>query len=456
MPQQTQQVWEETLSKIQGRVSGRQFETWFRRMHPVDIGADSLVLGIPAAFYREWIEKHYLTILQQALNETFGRDVKISFVVDAPQHKQLSFDWQARSHESALQQEAPLTTEIDIFEPLQLNDKYVFEDFVVGPSNRLAHAAAVAVSESPGRTYNPLFIQGSVGPGKTHLLQAICHAVRRRDPSVRILMLPCEAFVNKFIAAVQQGSTMDFRNRCRSADMLVIDDVHFLANKERTQEEFFHTFNALYNAQKQIVLSSDCAPHEIPTLEERVVSRFKWGMVANIEPPCFETRAAIARKKAHERGRELPNEVALYLAENIETNIRELEGAVVKIIGYASLINKEISMETAKEALRDVLQRGRRVRMEDVRNAVLEYYKIKPSDLKSRSRSKSVAFPRQVCMYLARKHTNCSLEEIGSFLGGRDHTTVLYAEEKISQEYQKNPQVKHDINLLSKKLTQGA
>ncbi len=424
----------------------------------MSIDDDSLVLGIPAAFYREWIERYYLSILKDALKDTLGRETTISFVVDTPQHRQLSFNWQSAGKDaggdsSSLREVRP--SGADIFEPLQLNDRYVFEDFIVGPSNRLAYAAAVAVAEAPGKVYNPLFIQGSVGLGKTHLLQAVCHLILERDLGTRILFMSCEGFVNKFISAVERGSTTVFREQCRSADLLVIDDIHFLANKERTQEEFFHTFNALYNAQKQIVLSSDCSPNDIPTLQERVVSRFKWGMVASIEQPSFETRVAIAKRKARQRNRELPNEVANYLAEKIETNIRELEGAVIKIIGYASLMNREINLEITQEALRDLLGHSRRIRMEDIRDAVVEYYKVKPADILSRKRSKSVAFPRQVCMYLSRRLTDCSLEEIGNFLGGRDHSTVLYAEEKIGKEYEQASQIRHDIDLLSQKVLRG-
>lgn len=444
---------------IQQQVNGRQFETWFRRMHLVEMSEGLLVLGIPAAFYREWIEKHYQPILQKALSEAVGREVRTSFVVDAPKHKQLNFDWRSAPQDPESEEqppdEIPRAEAGAFFERPRLNERYVFGDFIVGPSNRLAYAASVAVAESPGKVYNPLFIQGSVGLGKTHLLQAICHSVFQRDAGAKMLFMSCEDFVNKFIAALERGDVLSFREQCRSADLLVIDDIHFLANKERTQEEFFHTFNSLYNAQKQIVLSSDCGPGEIPTLEERVVSRFRWGMVASIEAPSFETRVAIAKRKATRRGRELPGEVANYLAENFEANIRELEGAVIKIIGYASLMNRQIDLEISKEALRDVLQRSRRVRMEDIRDAVVEYYKMKTGDLVSRKRSKSVAFPRQVCMYLARQLTDCSLEEIGGFLGGRDHTTVLYAEEKIRKGILETPQIKHDVDFLSRKVTRG-
>lgn len=458
MPQETEQIWQGVLAGIKARVNGRQFETWFCRMRLLEADERSAVIGIPAAFYREWIEKHYMPLLQKSLNEALGREVKIVFRVDVQQHKQLSFDWRAEATEAVegtegLEEGPAVET---IFEPLRLNDRFVFEDFVVGPSNRLAYAASVAVAGSPGKVYNPLFIQGAVGLGKTHLLQAICHAVLKREPEARILFLSCEDFVNRFILAIERNDVLAFREHCRSVDLLAIDDIHFLANKEHTQEEFFHTFNTLYNAQKQIVLSSDCLPNDMTAMEERVVSRFKWGMVANIEAPSFETRMAIAKRKASRRGRELPGDVLQYIAENIETNIREIEGAVIKIIGYASLMNKPVDLAITKEALRDVLRRNRRVRIEDIRDAVVEYYKIKAADLVSRNRSKSVAFPRQVCMYLARQLTDCSLQEIGAFLGGRDHTTVLYAEDKIKQDCEAAPEIKKDIEALSRKISRGA
>jgi chromosomal replication initiator protein len=317
---------------------------------------------------------------------------------------------------------------------IDLNGRFQFDHFVVGPCNRLAHAAAVGVSERPGTLYNPFFLHGSVGLGKTHLQQALCHALLERDPGTRILYLSCETFVNHFIGALENGDLQKFRNKYRSIDVLVVDDIHLLANKERTQEEFFHTFNTLYNAGKQIVLSSDSPPKEIPTLQERLVSRFKWGLVAEIEKPCYETRMAILKRKSKDRGQELPDEVARVLAERIDTNIRELEGAVTKLIGYAGLCGKPLDVELATECLRDVFSvRRTQPTMDDILKVVTEHFGVKLSDLQSRKRTNAIAFPRQVGMYLARRLTRLSLEEIGGYFGGRDHSTVIHAVQKLTR-----------------------
>lgn len=326
---------------------------------------------------------------------------------------------------------------------VQLNPKYRFDNYVVGPCNRFGHAAAQGVAESPGKAYNPLFLHGNVGLGKTHLLQSMCHALLEKRPGFRILYLSCETFVNHFIGALEDGNLSAFRHKYRNVDMLVVDDIHMLANKERTQEEFFHTFNTLYNASKQIVLSSDSPPKEIPTLQERLVSRFKWGLVTEVEKPCYETRMAILKRKSKDRGRELPDEVAGLLAEHIDTNIRELEGAVNRLQGYASLSGQAISADLAREVLRDVFTVTRREpSLEEVVRVVTTHFNVKLTDLQSRKRTNAIAYPRQVAQYLARKITRHSLEEIGGFFGGRDHSTVLYAVEKIDRMSKQDPAVR--------------
>ena len=314
-----------------------------------------------------------------------------------------------------------------------LNRTYTFDQFVVGPCNRLSHAAALAVADTPGLAYNPLFIHGNVGLGKTHLLQAICHETRRKDPNARVLYLSCEDFTNRFIHAVQLGRLDDFREFHRSADVLVIDDIQFFANKEKTQDEFFHTFNALYNANRQIIISSDRLPSHIPTIEERLVSRFRWGFVAEMVVPCFETRTAIVRRKAKLRQIDLPDDVAYCIAERVDTNIRELEGAVVKVLGVASITEREITVELAKEALRGVvMQRTRQITVSEIMGLVTSEFSISARDLTGKKRTHAISLPRQICMYLCRLHTGLSLEEIGKYFGGRDHTTVLYAVNKIA------------------------
>jgi chromosomal replication initiator protein len=342
----------------------------------------------------------------------------------------------------------------DSEQPLLLNPDYTFENFVTGPCNRLPHAAAVAVGEQPGKAYNPLFIHGGVGLGKTHLLQAVCSKVLERDPDARILYLSCDSFINQFINAIETGEMNQFRFRYRQVDVLVIDDIHFLAGRDRTQEEFFHTFNTLYQNHKQIILSADCPPSEIPELEERLVSRFNWGLVARIEKPCYETRVAILKKKARMRGLELPDDVVCYIAAKVENNTRELEGAITKVQGMGLLQNGVIDLELAKAALGDTATaEQRRVTIQMIFDAVTKYYNVRLSDLQSKKRHKSIAFPRQVCMYLARRHTRYSLEEIGGYFGGRDHTTVLHAVRTVDGDCKEDREIAKQLTHLETQLT---
>jgi chromosomal replication initiator protein len=339
-------------------------------------------------------------------------------------------------------------------QPLALNPDYVFENFVTGPCNRLPHAASLAVSEQPGQAgYNPLFIHGGVGLGKTHLLQAVCQTVLARLPEARILYLSCDSFINQFIDAVESGEMNQFRFRYRNVDVLVIDDIHFLRGRERTQEEFFHTFNTLYQGHKQIILSADCPPSEIPELEERLVSRFNWGLVARIEKPCYETRVAILQKKARLRGFQLPDDVVRYVASRVEKNTRELEGAITKLQGMVRLLDGEINLEIVKTALGDSGSSDqRRVTIQQILDNVTKYYNVRLPDLQSKRRHKSIAFPRQVCMYLARKFTRYSLEEIGAYFGGRDHTTVMHAVKTVGRDVQDDREVAKQITHLETQL----
>jgi chromosomal replication initiator protein len=338
-------------------------------------------------------------------------------------------------------------------QPLLLNPDYTFENFVVGPCNRLPHAASVAVSDSAGKAYNPLFIHGGVGLGKTHLLQAVCQAVLARNNDFRILYLSCDSFINQFIQAVQHGDMNQFRYRYRHADVLVIDDIHFLRGHDRTQEEFFHTFNTLYQSNKQIILSADAPPSDIPELEERLVSRFNWGLVARIERPCYETRVAILQKKARLRGMELPDDVICYVASKVESNTRELEGAITKIQGMAMIQAGHIDMELAKAALGEsTTAEQRRITIQQILDAVTTYYNVRLSDLQSKKRHKSIAFPRQVCMYLARKHTRYSLEEIGGYFGGRDHTTVLHAVRTVDKDIKDEADIAEQLQHIQNQL----
>jgi len=338
--------------------------------------------------------------------------------------------------------------------PLPLNPDYTFDQFVTGPCNRLAHAASLAVSEQPGKAYNPLFIHGGVGLGKTHLLQAVCQKVLERQTDARILYLSCDSFTNQFINAVEQGVMNEFRNRYRHVDLLVIDDIHFLAGHPRTQEEFFHTFNTLYQNHKQIILSADCPPSEIPELEDRLVSRFNWGLVARIEKPCYETRIAILQKKSRMRGLQLPDDVLCYIAGRVENNTRELEGSILKVQGLASINGGKIDMDIAKAALGDLAgPEQRRITIQQILDAVTKFYNVKISDLQSKKRHKSIAFPRQVCMFLARRHTRYSLEEIGGYFGGRDHTTVMHAVRTVDSDTKEDREVAGQLQQLEGQLT---
>ena len=351
----------------------------------------------------------------------------------------------------------PAPAEALFDEQIVLSPDYVFDSFVVGPNNRLAHAAAQAVAQKPGRAYNPFFVHGGVGMGKTHLLQALCQDMLARNPSARIVYISCSTFMDVFHEAVRAGRMLEFRHRFRSADMLVIDDIHFLSKHEQTQEEFFHTFNALYQSGRQVVLSSDAAPSEIPDLEERLVSRFNSGLVARIDRPAYETRVAILRAKAALHDLTLPDEVPAYVAARIDSNIRELEGALARLRGVAMAMGTPITLDLAKQALAD----GRPAEgtgtagqptIQQIIEAVTRYYDIKLSDLMSKRRHKSVALPRQVCMWLARKHTRFSLEEIGGYFGGRDHTTVMHAVRTVGSKAAADPALSSDVARIEQSL----
>lgn len=338
-------------------------------------------------------------------------------------------------------------------EQLRLNPNYTFDNFVVAPSNRLAHAACVAVCDAPGMAYNPLFLHGTVGLGKSHLLQATCHRMLQRRPETNILYLSCESFVNQFIGSVERGELEQFRYRYRHVDVLVIDDINFLADRDRTQEEFFHTFNTLYQSQRQVILSSDLPPQNIPNLQERLVSRFKWGLVARLDKPGFETRVAIVSKKARIRGTILPDEVVSFIARVVDTNVRELEGAVVRVSAQADLTGEPLTVELARRVLADVItQPLREITVPQIIDAVVKRYNVKVSDLQGKRRNQSVSLPRQLSMYLARRMTNLSLEEIGGYFGGRDHTTVLHAERKIEEMLRTDKSLKGALQALEQEI----
>ena len=338
---------------------------------------------------------------------------------------------------------------------VKLHPDYIFDNFVVGPSNRLAHASCVAVSQSPGNTYNPLFLYGNSGLGKTHLLHAVCSETRHKDPGTVIQFLSCENFINLFISSIEEGSITSFHSQFRTVDMLVIDDIQFLSEREQSQEEFFHTFNALYNNGKQIILSADSSPSEIPALEKRLTSRFNWGLVSRMDPPGYETRVAIVQKKAHLRGLDISKNIAEYIAEKMQANIRELEGALTTICAVANTTGEPVSLELAQTALEDQVESARKhINISDIIEVVTKHFDVRLGDLQSKKRSQSIATPRQICMYLARNLTKHSLEEIGGHLGGRDHTTVMHACSKISQLQGSEPQMSRTLEELTRQITQ--
>jgi chromosomal replication initiator protein len=456
-PTECAQLWPQFREALRAIVQREQFETWFRRAELRGIDDQVIVLAVQNHFTRDWLSNHYTDALEQAARAIPGNPRAIEIVVDPELTVLAAAPASAKS--DSVPQPGQATTRPGSAPPpsvgglmhgklmhasdVDLNPHYRFDNFVVGPCNRFAHAAAVGVSESPGKAYNPFFLHGSVGLGKTHLLQSLCYSLLGRSDGMRILYLSCETFVNHFISALENGDLDTFRNKYRNVDVLVVDDIHMLANKERTQEEFFHTFNTLYNASKQIVLSSDSSPKEIPTLQDRLVSRFKWGLVTEIEPACYETRMAILKRKSRERGHELPDDVARLVAEHVDTNIRELEGAVTRVLGYASLSSQAVTTDLARNVLRDVfrVQRGQ-PSMDDILRVVTSHFSVKLSELQSKKRTKAIAFPRQIGMYLVRKITRHSLEEIGGFFGGRDHSTVLYAIDRIKVQMKEDERLR--------------
>jgi chromosomal replication initiator protein len=394
---------------------------------------------VPGPEEQEYCSRHATRLFTEAAQAATGRLVGVCFLTEA----------QAEQEQGSY--EADESRPLD--ETVRLSDDYSFHNFVTGPCNRLAHAACVAVSESPGQAYNPLFIHGDVGLGKTHLLQATSQEISRNEGGCNICFLSCETFVNHFIEAVGNGQLHDFRYRYRHADVLVIDDIQFLSDHEQTQEEFFHTFNTLYQDHKQLILSSDRGPDELKDLEHRLISRFNWGLVARIDRPSYETRVAIVNKKAAARGIELPEDVSCFIASKVESNTRELEGAISKVAMLAKVSDEPISLRVAEEALGGARpDRQREVTIEDILKVVTSRYSVRLADLQSRKRSRSIALPRQICMYLARTLTRHSLEEIGGYFGGRDHTTVMHANRTIETMREKDVQFQASLDRLTEEV----
>jgi chromosomal replication initiator protein len=435
----TGNIWDQVLARIETKVNRHSFYTWFKPTSFVSDDGATVLVRVPNPLFRDWLSKHYSAVLDEALTDVARPGAVLTFVTDEA----------APVRPEALEPPSQLDSDVPDTQPGGLAPRYSFDTYIVGPSNQFAHAACRAVAEAPSRSYNPLFIYGGVGLGKTHLMHAIGHYVLNHLRNLKLTYISSERFMNEMINAVRYDRILDFRERYRSVDVLLVDDIQFIAGKEGTQNEFFHTFNALYDAQKQIVISSDCPPHEIPSLEERLRSRFEWGLIADIQAPDLETKVAILRKKAETEGIPLPDNVAIYIAGKIKSNIRELEGSLIRLIAYASLTGREISLQLTQDVLRNILQHDEKaVTIEIIQKFVSEYYQLKVGELKSRNNSKSVAMPRQIAMYLCKSLTNASLPEIGKSFGGKHHSTVIHSIRKIEDLRQRDGDFNSLINSL--------
>ncbi|MBM7707369.1 chromosomal replication initiator protein DnaA [Chryseomicrobium aureum] len=439
---QLEELWGRVLAEMEKQVSKPSFETWLKSTKLLSYKQDTLTIAAPNSFARDWLENHYVHQIAAILHDLTGKEAMISFIVPKDQNLE-DYDIPAPK---------PMVSQDDQpdFSPGMLNSKYTFDTFVIGSGNRFAHAASLAVAEAPAKAYNPLFIYGGVGLGKTHLMHAIGHYVQEHNPNAKVVYLSSEKFTNEFINSIRDNKTVHFRNKYRNVDVLLIDDIQFLAGKESTQEEFFHTFNALHEESKQIIISSDRPPKEIPTLEDRLRSRFEWGLITDISPPDLETRIAILRKKARADGLDISNEVMVYIANQIDSNIRELEGALIRVVAYSSLINRDINVDLASEALKDIMpaSRSRIITILDIQKVVGEHYHVRLEDFSAKKRTKSIAYPRQIAMYLSRELTDFSLPKIGEEFGGRDHTTVIHATEKISTLLKTDETLKSEIKQI--------
>jgi len=433
-------VWKKAGEHLKDRLGETIFETWILPLKPRQKNEQSLAIEAPDDFFKDWVDKHYKLIIQEAINLSAKKGLTVYLETATSAKEPLAkakTEEQPNKHRHAI-------------DSSNLNSRYTFENFVVGPSNRHAHAYSLAVAESPAKAYNPLFIYGGVGLGKTHLMHAICHSIKGKSAAaVKICYMPSEKFTNELIDAIQHHTTPAFRQKYRNVDILVIDDIHFIAGKESTQEEFFHTFNTLYDAHKQIIISSDRPPKEISNLQERLVSRFSWGLTTDIQPPDLETRVAILKKKIEREPVAVPDDVIFFIAQLIKTNIRELEGALIRTIAYSLLEEKPITLELAKEVLRDLLKEPKKlITVDFIQRCVAEEFGVSFHELKARRRNKNIVVPRQVAMYISRELTELSLPEIGECFGGKDHTTVLHSYNKVKTDLNNNEILKDRVNSI--------
>ena len=439
-----EQIWEEALKMIEEETSPVSFATWIQPIVPCGIIGNKIILQVKESFLKEIIEKRHLPLIRTAIKMVTKNEYDIMITTEEEQNA-------GNLHNLAA--EKPAENEL----ARNLNPKYVFDSFVVGNSNRMAHAASLAVAESPAQAYNPLFLYGNSGLGKTHLMHSIGHFILDRNPQAKVLYVTSETFTNELINSIQNNKNEEFRNKYRNIDVLMIDDIQFISKKEGTQEEFFHTFNALYESNKQIIISSDRPPKEIKTLEDRLRSRFEWGLIADVQPPDYETRIAILKKKAERDNLTVPDDVMAYIAKNIASNIRELEGALTRIVAFATLTNQDISIALAENSLKDIFSENSATPLtpELIQQVVAEYYNSRVEDIQGSKKPKNIAFPRQVSMYLCRKLLDISLPKIGESFGGRDHTTVIYAISKIEKQLESDEGLQKTVHALEKEIKES-
>ncbi len=432
-----QNPWLQIMAALQEKIDKNSYETWFEPTSYIGQETNSLYIKVPNSYFKDWLSYHYSSMINSCSRELYGKVFNIKFIFDED-----SSVFMRRSPQERKSKRGTLLNP-------NLNPNYTFENFVVGSCNEFAHAASTAVTKNPAKSYNPLYIYGGAGLGKTHLMNAIGHFIVLNNSGLKVLYITTEQFMNDLINHLQYGKVLSFRQKYRNVDVLLMDDIHYLSGKERTKEEFFHTFNHLYDGQKQIVISSDCPPKEIPHLEERFRSRFEWGLIADLKPPDIETRIAILKKKSDLEGVDLPESVALYIADKVHSNIRVLEGYLRRVIAFASLKGEKIDLDLTKEALRSLLDSSSTVvTIEKIQKIVCHQFKIKPSQLKSKNNSPKFAFPRQIAMYLAKGLTKASLPEIGKKFGGKHHTTVIHSIKKIEKMHNEDPEFNKELNNL--------
>ncbi|MBA7629116.1 Chromosomal replication initiator protein DnaA [subsurface metagenome] len=447
-----EELWNKILEIIKKELRPQAYNSWFSQTKVVKFGENELIISAPGDFCKDWLEKHYAVFIKDILKRTIGSDDNLKIEFRTADQK---FSAPARSTlnpKKEIKKSEPFSRN----NKLVLTPKYTFDNFVVGNGNRFAHAACLAVSQSPSKSYNPLFVYGGVGLGKTHLMQAIGRYITQQNGKTKVLYITSEKFTNEMIDSIRDDRTVAFRDKYRSVDVLLIDDIQFLAGKERTQEEFFHTFNTLYDSNKQIVITSDRPPKDIPTLENRLISRFEWGLITDIQPPDFETRIAILRKKAQTENLSVPAEVTDFIAEKIPSNIRQLEGALNKLVAFSTFTKKELSVSLAQDILKDIIPlENKKISIGQIQKAVADYYAIKVNSLLSKKRTKDIVLARQVAIYLSRQLTDLSLTSIGEAFGRRDHTTIIHSYTKIKNKIKKDKGFKDIINNLTSDIRKG-